>query len=46
MSEAASALAGLGYSPTEAAQALAGLAADMPVEDMIKHGLKALSGGR
>ena len=46
MSEAASALAALGYSPTEAAQALAGLAADMPVEDMIKHGLKVLSGGR
>lgn len=46
MSEAASALAALGYSPTESAKALAGLAVDMPVEDMIKHGLKVLSGGR
>ncbi|MEM1486285.1 Holliday junction branch migration protein RuvA [Oscillospiraceae bacterium PP1C4] len=43
MSEAVSALCVLGYSQSQAAQALAGLAADMPVDEMIKHGLKAMA---
>ena len=46
MSEAVSALCVLGYSQSEAARALAGMAADTPVDELIKHGLKALSGGR
>ena len=46
MSEAVSALCVLGYSQSAAARALAGMAADTPVDELIKHGLKALSGGR
>ena len=46
MSEAVSALCVLGYSQSEAARALAGMAADTPVDELIKHGLNALSGGR
>lgn len=43
MSEAVSALCVLGYSQSQAAQALAGLSPDMPVDELIKHGLKAMS---
>lgn len=43
MSEAVSALCVLGYSQSQAAQVLAGLSADMPVDEMIKHGLKAMA---
>lgn len=46
ISEAVSALCVLGYSQSEAAQALTGLASDMPVSDMIKAGLKKLSNRR
>ncbi len=43
ISEAVSALCALGYSQSQAAQALAGLAPDMPVDEMIKHGLKIVA---
>lgn len=43
MSEAVAALCALGYSQSQAAQALAGLAADTPVDEMIRHGLKAMA---
>lgn len=44
MSEASMALCTLGYSQSQAAAALAGLAPDMPVDEMIKRGLKSLAG--
>ncbi|WP_368233737.1 Holliday junction branch migration protein RuvA [Anaerotruncus rubiinfantis] len=43
-SEAVSALVVLGYSQSQAAQALAGIEPDTPVDEMIKRGLKALAG--
>lgn len=42
--EAISALVVLGYSQSDAASAVSRLDADMPVEEMIKAGLKALAG--
>lgn len=42
--EALEALASLGYTRTAAAGALAGLSRDLPVEQLIKEGLKKLSG--
>lgn len=42
-SEAINALVVLGYSQSDAASAIAKLAPDTPVEEMIKHGLKALA---
>ena len=46
LSEASSALCALGYSPSEAAKALAGAAADLPVDELVRMGLRALAGGR
>jgi len=43
-SEAISALVVLGYAQSEATQIITKLDPDMSVEDMIKHGLKALAG--
>jgi len=43
-SEAVSALEVLGYSRSEAAAVIGKLDPELPVEEMIKHGLKALSG--
>lgn len=42
-SEAISALVVLGYSQSDAAQIITQLDSNMPVEDMIKHGLKRLA---
>ena len=44
MEEAIAALVSLGYGRTDAAAAVAKLDRSMPVEDMIRHGLKELSG--
>lgn len=44
MGEAVSALVVLGYSQSQAAAALAGLAPETPVDEMIKYGLKSLAG--
>lgn len=44
--EALSALVVLGYSQSEAAQSIASCPKDMPVAELIKAGLKKLSGGR
>ena len=46
LGEAMAALLALGYSQSEAAQALAGCKDDEPVDSLIKQGLKKLSGGR
>lgn len=46
MGEAVSALCALGYSQMEAVKALSGLSQDMPVEELIKRGLKALAAGK
>lgn len=43
MSEAVSALCVLGYSQSQAAQALSGISPETPVDEMIKLGLKALA---
>lgn len=43
MGEAVAALVSLGYTQSLAAQALAGLAPDTAVDEMIKHGLKAIA---
>ncbi len=43
LSEAAAALCALGYSQSQAVGALAGLKPDMPVDEMIKHGLKTIA---
>lgn len=43
MGEAVAALVSLGYTQSQAAQALAGLAPDTAVDEMIKHGLKAIA---
>ncbi|MDR2931641.1 MAG: Holliday junction branch migration protein RuvA [Oscillospiraceae bacterium] len=45
MAEAVSALVVLGYSQSEAAASVATLPPDLPVEDMIKTGLKSLAAG-
>lgn len=45
-SEAVSALEVLGYSRAEATRVITGMDPETPVEEMIKCGLKALSGGR
>ncbi len=44
MEEAIAALVSLGYGRTDAAAAVAKYDRNMPVEDMIRHGLKELSG--
>lgn len=41
--EAVSALCALGYSQMEAVQALSGLSPELPVEELVKRGLKALA---
>lgn len=41
--EAASALCALGYSQMEAVKALSGLPPELPVEELVKRGLKALA---
>lgn len=46
MSEAVAALCALGYSQTQAAQALAGLSPELAVDELIRHGLKKISGMR
>lgn len=46
LAEAVSALVVLGYSQPEAASALGTLPADLPVEELIKAGLKNLAGGK
>jgi len=46
LSEAMAALLALGYSQSEAAQAVAGCTDDDPVDKIIKQGLKKLSGGK
>ena len=46
LSEAAAALAALGYSQTEAAMALRGLDAGTPVDDLIRQGLRRLSSNK
>ncbi len=43
MGEAVAALVALGYSQSQAAQALSGLAPDTAVDEMIKHGLKTIA---
>ena len=43
LSEAISALVVLGYTQSEAASVLAAQSPELPVEDLIKHGLKALA---
>lgn len=45
-SEAVNALMVLGYSKADAAKAVSDLPSDSPVEEMIKHGLRALAGNR
>lgn len=45
-SEAIAALVVLGYSQSEAAAAVAGLDADMPVDEMIRRGLRLLASNR
>ena len=45
LSEASSALVALGYSPSEAAAALSGLEDGLPVEELVKAGLKRLMRG-
>lgn len=44
--EAISALEVLGYGRSDATRIITGLPADMPVDEMIKHGLKALASNR
>ena len=46
LSEAMAALLALGYSQSEAAQAVAGCKDEDPVDQIIKQGLKKLSGGK
>lgn len=46
VAEAISALVVLGYAQSEAAQAVARLDQSLPVEELIKRGLKALASGR
>ena len=41
--EAAAALCTLGYSQSQAAEALAGLAADLPVDELIRQALKKVA---
>ena len=43
MNEAAAALCTLGYSQSQAAEALAGLAADLPVDELIRQALKKVA---
>lgn len=43
ISEAISALSALGFSPSDAAGALAGADSEAPVEELVKYGLKILS---
>lgn len=43
ISEAISALSALGFSPSDAAGALAGADSEAPVEELVKYGLKMLS---
>lgn len=43
MGEAVSALVALGYSQSQAASALAGVAEDTPVDDLIRHALKKIT---
>lgn len=43
MSEAVAALCALGYNQSQAVTALAGLDANTPVDEMIKHGLKIIA---
>lgn len=46
LSEAMNALESLGYTQGEAAKAISGMSAEMPIEDLIKGALKKISGQR